>query len=197
MTEKSDSQGVTFRWKDYAHGNKQRKMTLSASEFLRRFTQHILAPRFRPHPAIWIPGQHASLCPTRSRTPTPRRSATRREIATRHRRHLHLPMSSMQCRNANWPQSVRPAVGRPVQVSGQFVSHANRRGPITCPPARTYLCLCGRRDSLPPCSPSIGNTFPTVFRNPWTAQMQPSRHLSVYIYLHGQHQNPKNTLAAP
>ena len=26
---------VTFRWKDYAHGGKQRKMTLSASEFLR------------------------------------------------------------------------------------------------------------------------------------------------------------------
>jgi hypothetical protein len=41
-----DSQGVTFRWKDYAHGNKQRKMTLSASEFLRRFTQHILPRGF-------------------------------------------------------------------------------------------------------------------------------------------------------
>ena len=28
---------VTFRWKDYAHGNKQRKMTVTAEEFLRRF----------------------------------------------------------------------------------------------------------------------------------------------------------------
>ena len=27
---------VTFRWKDYAHGNKQRLMTLPAGEFLRR-----------------------------------------------------------------------------------------------------------------------------------------------------------------
>ena len=26
---------VTFRWKDYAHGSKQRKMTLDADEFLR------------------------------------------------------------------------------------------------------------------------------------------------------------------
>ena len=28
---------VTFRWKDYAHGNKKRKMTITADEFLRRF----------------------------------------------------------------------------------------------------------------------------------------------------------------
>jgi hypothetical protein len=33
---------VTFRWKDYAHGCKQRKMKLTAVEFLRRFVQHIL-----------------------------------------------------------------------------------------------------------------------------------------------------------
>src|SRR5579885_133353 len=37
-----DGERVTFRWKDYAHGNKQRKMTLTAPEFLRRFVQHIL-----------------------------------------------------------------------------------------------------------------------------------------------------------
>ena len=33
---------VTFRWKDYAHGNKKRKMTLTAHEFLRRFLLHVL-----------------------------------------------------------------------------------------------------------------------------------------------------------
>jgi Putative transposase/Transposase zinc-binding domain len=37
---------VTFRWKDYAHGNKQRKMTLSAEEFLRRFLLHVLPRGF-------------------------------------------------------------------------------------------------------------------------------------------------------
>ena len=37
-----DGQRVSFRWKDYAHGNKQRVMTPSASEFLRRFCQHVL-----------------------------------------------------------------------------------------------------------------------------------------------------------
>ena len=37
---------VTFLWKDYAHGNKQKKMTIAATEFLRRFFQHILPKGF-------------------------------------------------------------------------------------------------------------------------------------------------------
>jgi Putative transposase len=37
---------VTFRWKDYADGNKKRKMTLSAQEFLRRFLLHVLPRGF-------------------------------------------------------------------------------------------------------------------------------------------------------
>jgi len=34
-----DGDRVTFRWKDYAHGNKKRTMTVDATEFLRRFVQ--------------------------------------------------------------------------------------------------------------------------------------------------------------
>jgi hypothetical protein len=41
-----DGERVTFRWKDYAHGNKQRIMTLSADEFLRRYVQHVLPHGF-------------------------------------------------------------------------------------------------------------------------------------------------------
>jgi hypothetical protein len=37
---------VTFHWKDYAHRNKQRKMTLTAHEFLRRFLLHVLPRGF-------------------------------------------------------------------------------------------------------------------------------------------------------
>src|SRR5581483_4645283 len=33
---------VTFRWKDYAHGGKKRKMTVAAEEFIRRFLLHVL-----------------------------------------------------------------------------------------------------------------------------------------------------------
>lgn len=38
---------VTFRWRDYAHGNQVKLMTLDAKEFIRRFLLHILPPGFR------------------------------------------------------------------------------------------------------------------------------------------------------
>jgi hypothetical protein len=41
-----DGDQVTFQWKDYAHSQQSRTMTLSAMEFLRRFVQHILPRRF-------------------------------------------------------------------------------------------------------------------------------------------------------
>ena len=37
---------IAFRWKDYAHGSKKRKMTLAADEFLRRFLMHVLPRGF-------------------------------------------------------------------------------------------------------------------------------------------------------
>jgi hypothetical protein len=37
---------VTFLWKDYTHGQKKRKMTLSSQEFLRRFLLHVLPRGF-------------------------------------------------------------------------------------------------------------------------------------------------------
>jgi Putative transposase len=37
---------ITFRRKDYAHGGKQSKMTVSAEEFLRRLMLHVLPRRF-------------------------------------------------------------------------------------------------------------------------------------------------------
>ena len=37
---------VTFHWRDSAHGNQQRLLTLSLHEFLRRFLLHLLPPRF-------------------------------------------------------------------------------------------------------------------------------------------------------
>jgi hypothetical protein len=42
VTEKE----VCFRWKDYAHRNKLRTLTLSNEEFLRRFLQHVLPTGF-------------------------------------------------------------------------------------------------------------------------------------------------------
>jgi hypothetical protein len=41
-----DGERVSFRWKDYAHGNQPRQMTLLATEFLRRFFLHVLPKGF-------------------------------------------------------------------------------------------------------------------------------------------------------
>jgi hypothetical protein len=41
-----DGDRVTFQWKDYAHHDQRRTMTLSTMEFLRRFVQHILPRGF-------------------------------------------------------------------------------------------------------------------------------------------------------
>jgi len=41
-----DGEHVTFRWKDYAHGGKQRTMSLIGIEFLRRFFLHVLPKGF-------------------------------------------------------------------------------------------------------------------------------------------------------
>ena len=38
---------VTFRWRDSAHGNQQRLMTLALDEFLRRFLLHVLPSGFQ------------------------------------------------------------------------------------------------------------------------------------------------------
>jgi hypothetical protein len=40
------NQKVTFRWRDSAHNNEQRLMTLSLDEFLRRFLLHLLPDSF-------------------------------------------------------------------------------------------------------------------------------------------------------
>jgi hypothetical protein len=42
----SDGSRISFRWNEYAQGNKQRIMTLAASEFLSRLCQHVLPRGF-------------------------------------------------------------------------------------------------------------------------------------------------------
>ena len=41
-----DGQRVSFQWKDYADDNRQKSMTLSADEFVRRFLMHVLPRGF-------------------------------------------------------------------------------------------------------------------------------------------------------
>ena len=58
---------VAFRWKDYAHGGKKRKMTLAAEEFIRRFLLHVVPKGFtRIRHYGWMANrcrrQRAALC---------------------------------------------------------------------------------------------------------------------------------------
>jgi hypothetical protein len=46
---------VTFLWRDSAHNNEQKPLTLSLDKFLRRFLLHILPQGF-VHPALRFPG---------------------------------------------------------------------------------------------------------------------------------------------
>jgi hypothetical protein len=52
---------VSFRWRDYAHGNRTRIMTLQADEFLRRFLLHVL-------PTGFVRIRHFGLFANRQRT---------------------------------------------------------------------------------------------------------------------------------
>jgi len=56
---------VTFRWRDSAHKNKQRLITLSVEEFLRRFLLHVLPLRFVRirHFGIFAHRRRAALVP--------------------------------------------------------------------------------------------------------------------------------------
>jgi len=62
-----DGERVTFRWRDYAHGYKKRKMALLAEEFIRRFLMHVLPRGFvRIRHFGWMANRHrtelAALC---------------------------------------------------------------------------------------------------------------------------------------
>ena len=51
---------MTFRWKDYAHGGKKRKMTLAAEEFIRRFLLHVLPKGLGAHSLLRLDGEPLS-----------------------------------------------------------------------------------------------------------------------------------------
>jgi hypothetical protein len=60
-----DDGQVTFRWKDYQRGNRQRLMTLDAVEFIRRFLLHVLPRGFQRmrHYGFFANGQRKGKLP--------------------------------------------------------------------------------------------------------------------------------------
>ncbi len=43
---KAEDNKVTFKWRDYSDGTRNKVMTLNADEFIRRFLLHVLPDRF-------------------------------------------------------------------------------------------------------------------------------------------------------
>ena len=102
-----DGRRVTFRWKDYAHGDQWRTMTLTAMEFLRRFVQHVLPRGFV---RIRQFGYLASGCRTahlaRARTllaQAPARAQSRDTADT--------PATTWSCPRCGAPMTVGPILG--------------------------------------------------------------------------------------
>ena len=67
---------VTFRWRDYAHENQLKLMTLDAEEFIRRFLLHILPSGFRKirHYGLFASrdkGKRLALCRRLTNSPLP------------------------------------------------------------------------------------------------------------------------------
>jgi len=77
---------VSFRWRDYAHGGKQKVMTISAHQFLRRFLLSRPARRPGPHPTLRTIRQPQTECRARrlqcsARHGAPHRSARASQAA--------------------------------------------------------------------------------------------------------------------
>jgi hypothetical protein len=64
---------VTFRWRDSAHANKQRLLTLPVDEFLRRFLLPPAATRLHAHPQLRLPRQPATRFAAAALLPVARR----------------------------------------------------------------------------------------------------------------------------
>jgi hypothetical protein len=71
-----NDESVTFNWKDYAHHNRPRSMTLDGGEFLRRFLMHAVPTGFMRirHFGLLanrVRAKNLALCPSLLHAPTP------------------------------------------------------------------------------------------------------------------------------
>lgn len=112
---------VTFRYRDYADSRKEKLLTLSAEEFLRRFVQHVL-------PKGFMKIRHYGLLASR-----------RREARLRQARRLLLPklaLASSASNGINPVESVRcPACGSVRLARGALLPRTGA-SPFVCAPPR-------------------------------------------------------------
>ena len=112
---------VTFGYKDYAHGNQKRSMTLSIQEFLRRFCLHILPRRF-------VKVRHYGLLAGRHREA--RIAEARARLAELPRPPLPGPQTVLSLRPVQPPARVCPRCGQPTLVLIGVIDRPKR--PAVC-----------------------------------------------------------------
>jgi hypothetical protein len=144
---------VTFRWKDYARGNKQRTTTWSATEF-RRFVQHILPRGFvRIRQFGFLANACRRTLLTLGRKPPRLRPKAPGSLQGRKYELLELSAlsSSYGHRAESDCSSVRPAM----QFHRQFLILRALLGALTCNVTSASTCGCSHSSCLATCSASL------------------------------------------
>jgi len=122
-----DGHNVTFRWRDYAHGNKQRIMTLTATEFLRRFCQHVLPRGFvRIRHFGYLASAHRTALLALARLPTSPRSLHRQLQVS------HLALPTLRSQHAHRPQPYRATTGLSMQTRRHLMNPPPSNRSQTC-----------------------------------------------------------------
>ena len=119
---------VTFRWRDSAHGNKKRLMTLPVEEFLRRFLLHLLPRGFMRirNFGFLANRQRAELLPLCFRLlQQSDQPAAGTDLAGRAAHSLAMELSALRRNHASCRTPLRRATPPPISASSQPVRCMN------------------------------------------------------------------------
>ena len=162
---------MRFCWKDYAHGNRVRTMTLSPDEFLRRFLLHVLPAglvRIRHFGFLANRGRRAKLARCRALLAVPPAAPTPPEsIATPLHRLTGVDITQCPvCRARIAARGRIPAWPFPDSRPGHFMNPplacrpGARRAGRVCPPRFALASQPGRAVRLPIGPPPVAPGVP-------------------------------------
>ncbi len=140
-----DGHNVSFRWRDYAHGNKQRIMTLTATEFLRRFCQHVLPRGFvRIRHFGYLASAHRTAL-ARTRSPSPEKPTTARS-SHRESPASYLALPALRSQHAYRAQPNLATTGLSMQTARLFLtSSPSAIARATCSATSSPTCASTRK----------------------------------------------------
>ena len=157
-----DGHRVSFRWKDYAHGNKQRIMTLIRKRVPAPLLPTCAAQRLRPHPPLRLSRQRTPGRSHRARSPAACMPASA-DIASHQLPASYLALPALRSQHAHRAQPHRATTGISMRPSRHFLiptlSTGQRRCGSTSPPTCVFsaklrphdpfLLACSSRNHSP------------------------------------------------